>query len=181
MFTQNWRPKIKAKHVPERIQKALKLANKHGVRLEASKPDNETKTGLPIWLHRKTNNEAARLYKKNEAKCLKTKHKTHYVYQITHLIEDVNENHKKTNFCTCETCQTMSRLGCTHPNGCIEMAHKLIETIAPAWRATTEDEQTTTHRMSARKIRSQNSFIFFKSHHSFTSFSLSYALTMILL
>ena len=32
--------------------------------------------------------------------------------------------------------------------------------------------------MSARKIWSQNSFIFFKSHHSFTSFSLSYALTI---
>jgi len=32
--------------------------------------------------------------------------------------------------------------------------------------------------VSARKIWSQNSFIFIKSHHSFTSFSLSYALTI---
>jgi len=33
-------------------------------------------------------------------------------------------------------------------------------------------------RVSVREIWSQNSFIFFESHHSFTSFSLSYALTI---
>jgi len=103
-FTQDWRPKERAKHIPERIQSAMKSASKHGVGLEAAKPSHETKVGLPIWLHRKTNSKAARLYKKNEAKCLKTKHKTHYVHQVVRLTEEVPKNHRKTNFCTCETC-----------------------------------------------------------------------------
>jgi len=36
----------------------------------------------------------------------------------------------------------MSRLGCTHPHGCIEMARKLVAAIAPGWRPATLDEQT---------------------------------------
>lgn len=44
-FTQDWRPKLRAKHVPERVQKALELAGKHGVVLEAAKPDIRRKRG----------------------------------------------------------------------------------------------------------------------------------------
>jgi len=145
-FTQDWRPKNKAKHIPEKVQKAIKLAHKHRVEPEASRPDHDARANMPIWLHRKSNGEAARLYKKKEAKCLKAKHKTHYVHQVATLINGVTEDHKKTNFCTCGSCQSMVRLGCTHPHGCIEMAEKLINTIAQIWRPVTPNGQPRTRQ-----------------------------------
>ena len=146
LFTQDWRPKYKAKHVLERVQRAMRLATKYGVKLEASRPSLETRTELLIWLHHKANHGAAQLYKKSEAKCLKVKHKAHYVHQMVCLVEGVSEDHRRTNFCMCRSCQEMSGIGCTHPHGCVEMACKPLDTIAPTWRPTTMGEWTHTLR-----------------------------------
>lgn len=124
-FTQDRRPKTKDKHIPKWIQQALSLARKHGVTLEAPKPTNETRLNMPVWLHRKANNNAARLYKKSEAKCLKTKHKTHYIAQLTALLEGTPQDHKRHNFCACSQCKEMAATGCTHPNACLEMAKNI--------------------------------------------------------
>ena len=141
-FTQDWHPKRKDKHIPKRIQQALSLANKHGVTLEAPNPDNETRLNMPIWLHRKMNKNAARLYKKKEAKCLKSKHETHYVAQLITLLEQTPPDHQRHNFCTCKQCQEMAAAECTHPNGCLEMAKSLIDAINTTWKPTQRTEQT---------------------------------------
>ena len=133
-FTQDWRPKTKDKHIPKRIQQALALARKHGVALEAPNPTNETRLEMPVWLHRKANRNAARLYKKSEAKCLKAKHKTHYMAQLITLTENIPLDHQRHNFCTCTQCVEMAKMGCTHPNGCLEMAKSLINTIDATWK-----------------------------------------------
>ena len=151
-FTQNWHPKTNAKSIPVRVQKAMKLAEKHGVRLEASRPDQETRGELPIWLHWKTSSEAARLYKKDEAKCLKVKHKTHYVRQMLDLITGVPENHRRTNFCACEMCGRMSGLGCTHPHSCLEMARKLVDAITLTWRPSALEGETPGQRTQTSTV-----------------------------
>ena len=142
-FTQEWQPKMRDKHIPKRIQQALSLAKKHGVMLETPKPNNETRLNMPVWLHRKASRNAARLYKKSEAKCLKSKHKTHYIKQLVALTERTPPNHQKNNFCTCAQCREMSKIGCTHPNGCLNMAINLIEEITATWRPSKNDEQGT--------------------------------------
>ena len=50
------------------------------------------------------------------------------------LIDNVPEDHHKTNFCTCASCNMASGLGCSYPNKCLETAQKLIEALAPKWR-----------------------------------------------
>ena len=140
-FTQNWQPKLRDKHIPKRIQQALSLARKHGVTLEAPKPNNETRLNMPIWLHRKTCRDAARLYRKREAKCLKNKHKTHYVAQLVALLGSTPPDHQNHNFCLCAQCREMSAIGCTHPNGCLEMAESLINAIVVTWRPLEQTEQ----------------------------------------
>ena len=140
-FTQDWYPKLRDKHIPKRIQQAMSLAKRHGVTLESPKPDNETRLNMPIWLHRKASKDAARLYKKNEAKCLKTKHKTHYMAQLVALLGNTPPDHRDHNFCQCVQCREMSTTGCTHPNGCLEMAKNLINAITVTWRPPGETEQ----------------------------------------
>jgi len=131
---QNWKPKLNAAGIPKRVHRALKWAKKHNVEIEALEPNEETKREMPVWLHRKTSKEAARIYSTDAAKCLKNKHCTHYMRQLRDITENVPGNHRKTNFCTCELCIKMSTEGCTYPNRCIETAGKLIEAIAPKWR-----------------------------------------------
>jgi ribonuclease HI len=118
-FLQDWRPNTRSKNLPDRVKKAMKLAEKHGVKLEAVNPDQGVRTGLP------------------------TKHKTHHVAQVIELIANVPDDHRRTNFCTCVSCTSMSEKGCTHPNGCIEMARKLLDAISPTWNPATwvEDDQ----------------------------------------
>ena len=133
-LTQDWRPKTKSEYISKRIQNAMKLAKKHDVDLEALEPNEETKRGLPVWLHRKANKEAARIYATNGAKCLKLRHRTHYIGQLTDLTEGLPDDHREMNFCTCKTCEDASRLGCNHPHKCIETARRLIDSLAPKWR-----------------------------------------------
>jgi ribonuclease HI/exonuclease III len=140
-LTQLWRPKAKSAYIPKRVQNAMRLARKHQVELEALEPDNETKREMPVWLHRKANKDAARIYASDGAKCLKKKHKTHYMRQIVELLEDIPEEHRKTNFCTCSACRQASNLGCTHPDKCFETAKRLNDTLAPKWRPTTDQTQ----------------------------------------
>lgn len=133
-FTQDWSPKAHSTNIPKRIQTAVRLARKHGVELEALNPTNETRREMPVWLHRKANPGAARIYKTDGAKCLKTKHCTHYIKQLTDEIENMPGEHRKTNFCTCNACKRASALGCVHPHRCFETARELLDSLAPGWR-----------------------------------------------
>jgi hypothetical protein len=133
-LTQDWKPKANSNYIPKRVQNAMRLAGTHAVDLEALEPNEETKRELPVWLHRKANREAARLYTTSGAKCLKSKHKTHYMRQLVEMIDDIPKEHRKMNFCTCELCKKASTLGCTHPNKCFESAEALLNTLAPKWR-----------------------------------------------
>ncbi|KAF9780845.1 hypothetical protein BJ322DRAFT_1011739, partial [Thelephora terrestris] len=133
-LTQEWKPKRRSEHIPERVQTAIRLAGKHKIELEALEPTEETKREMPVWLHRKANKEAARIYATDGAKCLKKNHRTHYMKQLIEMVEDVSQEHRKTNFCTCNTCKLASSTGCTHPQKCLDTATKLVETLALRWR-----------------------------------------------
>jgi hypothetical protein len=139
-LTQDWKPKERSENIPRRVQSALRLARKHGVELEALEPTDETRKGMPVWLHRKASREAARLYKTGAAKCLKTKHRTHYMGQLVEMLEHTPDQHRDMNFCVCELCRTASGLGCTHPHRCLDMARKLLEAVAPQWRPRQRNE-----------------------------------------
>ena len=133
-LTQNWKPKARSANIPKRIQGAMRLARKHGVELEALEPTDETRREMPVWLHRKASKEAARIYTTDGAKCLKSKHRTHYIRQLVELTENVSDEHRGTNFCTCNSCKRASDLGCTHPQRCLETARMLLNALAPKWR-----------------------------------------------
>jgi len=133
-LTQDWKPKARSANIPRRIRNALRLAKKHGVELEALEPTDETKREMPVWLHRKASREAARIYTTDGAKCLKNKHRTHYMRQLMELIENIPDEHRGMNFCICDMCKQASDLGCTHPQKCLETARKLLNTLAPKWR-----------------------------------------------
>ena len=144
-LTQNWKPKRRTENIPARVQKALRLAEKYGVSLEAPNPTEETKRELPVWLHKKANKDAARIYKTQGAKCLKETHRTHYLRQLVDLIENVPEEHRETNYCTCGACRKAFEIGCAHPNRCLETATRLIQAIAPGWRPNTGQPTERTH------------------------------------
>ena len=157
-LTQNWKPKEKSVNIPKRTQRALRLARKHGVELETVEPTEETKREMPVWLHRKANKEAARIYPTDAAKCLKNKHRTHYVKQLIEMIENAPSEHRGTNFCVCESCKSASRLGCTHPHRCLETAKKLLNTIAAKWRPHgRNDQRLDTPQNSTNVDENQNS------------------------
>ena len=126
-LTQDWKPKARSAAIPRRIQNAMRLAKKHKVDLEAMDLKNETKLEMPVWLHRKASKEAAKIYTTDGAKCLRNKHRTHYMKQLIDMLGNVPSEHRKTNFCTCRHCNETSDLGCTHPNKCIETARKLLD------------------------------------------------------
>ena len=135
-LTQFWRPKVRSTNIPKRVQKALALARTHKVELETLVPTEETRREMPVWLHRKASREAAQIYKTDAAKCLKGKHCTHYIEQLTSMLENVPDDHRRTNFCTCHSCVSAAGLGCTHPQRCLEAAERLLNTLAPKWRPT---------------------------------------------
>ena len=137
---QRWNPKVRSTNIPKRVHNAIRLTKKHGVELEALEPSNDTRREMPVWLHRKATRDAARIYKTDGAKCLKSKHRTHYVKQLTGMVEGVPEGHRRTNFCTCEACRGASELGCTHPNKCFETAVELLNALAPRWRPESPQE-----------------------------------------
>ena len=59
---------------------------------------------MPVWLHRKANKEAVQLYKTKAVKCLKTKHHKHYVGWLVEMVANMQEEHRRMNFCMCRTC-----------------------------------------------------------------------------
>ena len=138
---QDWKPKARSASIPKRIHNAMRLAKKYGVELKALEPTDETRREMPVWLHRKANREAARIYTTDGAKCLKSKHRTHYMRQLVELLGDVPDEHRGTNFCICESCRRASNLGCTHPQRCLETARKLLNALAPKWRPEEERDQ----------------------------------------
>ena len=77
---------------------------------------------------------AAQIYTTDGAKCLKNKHRTHYMRQLMELIENVPDEHRGMNFCICNMCKQASDLGCTHRQKCLETAKKLLNALAPKWR-----------------------------------------------
>ena len=133
-LTQRWGPKVRSANIPERVHSALRLSKKYGVELETLEPSDETRHEMPVWLHRKANRDAARIYATDGAKCLKNKHQTHYMRQLVGLMENVPNEHWQTNFCTCTLCRGMSSKGCTHPQKCLDTARRLIDSLAPKWR-----------------------------------------------
>jgi ribonuclease HI len=60
--------------------------------------------------------------------------------QLMKMIDDVPDEHRKTNFCTCQSCKKASVFGCTHPNKCLETAKMLLNTLAPKWRPKSRQE-----------------------------------------
>ena len=145
---QDWNPKARSPNVPQRIRNALRLASKHGIELETLEPTETTRREMPVWLHRKASREAARLYKTDAAKCLRTNHRTHYIGQLKEMLDDTPDDHRRTNFCTCQSCRAKARLGCTHPQRCLEMAGMLIEALAPVWQPTTPRPPTIDNNMA---------------------------------
>ena len=97
---------------------------------------------MPVWLHRKANKNAAKLYKTDGTKFLKNKHRTQYMKQLMKLLKATPENHRKSNYCTCMLCKQMSTQGCSHPHKCLKAATKLVDTLAQKWR----NCNTTNHR-----------------------------------
>ena len=140
-LTQGWAPKMKSTSIPKRILDALRLSKKYGVELEALDPKNEARHEMPVWLHCKANQDVAQLYKTDGAKCLKRRHRTHYMKQLVDMTENIPENHRETNFCTCEACKKASDIGCTHPNRCFEAARMLMGGLAPIWRPRNQETQ----------------------------------------
>ena len=92
-LTQGWSLKVRSTNIPQRIHNALCLLRKHRVELETLEPSDETWREIPIWLHRKANREAARIYTTDGAKCLKSKHQTHYMRQLLGLLENEPGEH----------------------------------------------------------------------------------------
>lgn len=88
-LTQSWKPKARSGNVPQRIQKALRLAMTHGVELEALEPTEETRREMPVWLHCKASRDAARIYKTDTAKCLRNKHCMHHIKQLADQMSTV--------------------------------------------------------------------------------------------
>ena len=148
---QHWKPKARSPDIPQRVHDALRLAGKYGVELESLDPSETTRSEMPVWLHRKASSEAARLYKTDAAKCLRNNHRTHYIEQLTKMLEKVPDEHRRTNFCTCPTCKNAAEQGCTHPQKCLEMARKLIESLAPRWRPTPPQHRTEDARVNERE------------------------------
>ena len=70
-FTQKWNPNTRSTNIPKRVHNALHLSKKYGVELEALEPNNETRSEMPVWLHRKTCKDAAKIYTTDGVKCLK--------------------------------------------------------------------------------------------------------------
>ena len=140
-LTQGWKPKARSACIPKRVQNALRLADKHGVELEALEPSEETKREMPVWLHRKANKEAARIYASDAVKCLKNRHRTHYIKQLEGMVLGAPSSHRETNFCACDSCRRASELGCTHPNKCLATAKGLLNALAPEWRPGTQRRQ----------------------------------------
>ena len=95
---------------------------------------------MPVWLHRKMCSTAARIYKTDGAKCLKGKHRLHYMSQLVEEISDLPIDHRETNFCSCTSCRKASNLGCTHPQKCLKTIKNLIEALTPKWRPESQRE-----------------------------------------
>ena len=133
-LTQGWNPSTRSANIPNRVHDALRLSKKHKIELEALDLSNETRCEMPIWLHRKTCREAAKIYATDGAKCLKSKHQTHYMRQLVDMLENIPGEHRRTNFCTCTSCREASSQGCTHPHKCFETAKNLLDALAPKWR-----------------------------------------------
>ena len=160
-LTQGWTPKTNSTSIPKRILNTLRLSKKYGVELEALDPKNEARREMPVWLHRKASRDAAQLYKTDGAKCLKRKHRTHYMRQLVDITENILDNHRDTNFCTCEACKKASDIGCTHPNRCFGAARKLLDALAPIWRPRSQrtQEDKNVHPLTTTRVNPDDGIV----------------------
>ena len=126
---QRWHPNTRSTNILKRVHNALRLSKKYKVELKALELNNDTWCNMPVWLHRKAC--------KDRAKCLKSRHKTHYMRQLMEMLENIPNEHRRTNFCSIKA----SLQGCTHPNRCLKTTRKLLEALAPRWRPKDQETQ----------------------------------------
>ena len=147
-FLQSWHSRINKKntqdendnHIPDDLREMLKIAKKHGVRLEAIHPAPIILTALPAIRNIQTNpqHKPDTLCDKY-GKCIRNKHLVRTVKDMVILAMHTPRNHKKNKKCKCAKCvniRTDTNGKCKHPNKCIERANGLLKTLNERWNPT---------------------------------------------
>ena len=118
----------------------IKIAHKHGVRLEAIHPAEQVKNDLPAIrnIQTKSTVKPDTLCDKF-GKCIRDKHNARSLKDVTDLTKNIPVSHRRNRKCRCMKCAKIrwdSNYTCKHPNKCIERARELLNSMKDKWNPT---------------------------------------------
>ena len=134
-FLQTWNIPTKgtrAGKLNDDATRMLRAARDHNANFASIKLTPSMKQNLPAWFqigarHWPINNKAA--------KCLLTKHQIKTIVGLlkasAKIRNNVDNNHRPTNFCHCRSCTEDHRKGCVHPYDCAQEALARIQSMTP--------------------------------------------------
>ncbi len=134
-FLQRWKPK--ARGLPAELEAMMKVAKKHGVRLEGLAFSREMISSMPMWDHAQA--DRVRLNRLSVPSklltCLWDRHLARYVkdfVQLTSLLD--RPDHRASVTCKCNGCtHQRSHVGCENPHLCAVRAREMINTLPGKW------------------------------------------------
>ncbi len=137
-FLQRWKPK--ARGLPAELEALLKVARKHGVRLEGLAFSRKIIRAMPMWDHAQADRiRLSRLSVPSKlVTCLQDKHGAISVSDFEELagVLDI-QDHRQNAACKCRGCSDLKRsTGCDNPHLCASRAREIINTLPGKWNPT---------------------------------------------
>jgi hypothetical protein len=135
---QNWRPRTTGNTtLPKELTSMIRMAKKHGVRIDGIETGEEIRNTLPIWFHIGETAYMRQMTNRPAAKCLRTTHGVQTVEQ-TRALTIISAHHTDSVTCACKTCTTWRRDGCCNPVLCRDMSKKILAALPLEWQPGTE-------------------------------------------
>jgi exonuclease III len=139
-FLQSWRPKTnQGSPLPGELKSMIKIAEKHGTKLDGIEIGDDLKQKMPIWFHIAESQYMRQMTNRNTARCLRTAHQIIKVGQLENNNISIHD-HVERRTCTCRTCNDQRAAGCRNPTMCKELGRKLIASMPEQWRPGTQTD-----------------------------------------
>ncbi|KAJ8087270.1 hypothetical protein PM082_006100 [Marasmius tenuissimus] len=110
-------------------------AQKYGIRMEGISFSRESIRSIPIWYHGEADKRIRLIANSQASQCLRNDHQVKTTGDALNFAEiKLNEKHRRRDDCECTECTELWRqYGCIAPNGCINRAEELLNTLPPKW------------------------------------------------
>ncbi|KAJ3991448.1 hypothetical protein F5050DRAFT_1546944, partial [Lentinula boryana] len=134
IFLQSWQTYQNQNQIP-RLKMLIDTAKRCNLRIEGIAFSREILRSMPIWYHKEADSLIRTMNSTAASICLRTNHGIKTVGEAVDLAAKYQQiDHHLDNACKCDGCKDIRvKFQCNHPNGCMNQARKLLDTLPPKW------------------------------------------------